>query len=75
LEAEAKRKVWMELYRTKSMRQEVDRMVDMAWEVINFDYVIAAWRIDMDTATIRRGATTVLEVEEVTVMLESLWME
>jgi hypothetical protein len=84
LEAEAKRTLCLEEYRTRKMRQEMDMIVDMAWEVINFEYMIAAWRKDMDsvhflssldTASTRMTATKGLEMEEVTVMLEGLWRE
>jgi hypothetical protein len=49
LEAEAKKVLWLEEYRKRLMRNVLDLdMVDMAWEVIDFNYVIAAWRQDMD---------------------------
>jgi hypothetical protein len=46
LDAEARRKRWLEDYRTGLISLEGE----MAWNVISFDYVIAGLRQDMDNA-------------------------
>ena len=60
------------------MRNVLDLdMVDMAWEVINFDYVIADWRQDMDVEYMRtqETATTTTKMDHVTLLLEELWIK
>jgi hypothetical protein len=46
-------------------------MVDMAWEVIDIDYVIVAWRQDMDVEYMRtqETATTTTVMDHVTLLL------
>ena len=76
LEAEAKKVLWLDEYRKILMRKELDLVVDMAWEV-NFNYVIAALRQDMDVAYMRtqETATTTTEMDHLTLLLEELWMK
>jgi hypothetical protein len=60
------------------MRNMLDLdMVDMAWEVINIDYMIADWRQDMDVEYMRtqETATTTTEMDHVTLLLGELWIK
>jgi hypothetical protein len=76
LEAEAKKVLWLEEFRKRLMRKELDLVGDMAWEV-NFNYVIATWRQDMDVAYMRTQETTstTTEMDHMTLLLEELWIK
>ena len=46
LEAKKRREELLSNYRTKLMREEVEHVLEMAWEVHTHDYKLAEWRKD-----------------------------
>lgn len=79
LESLAKKEEWLEEYRTRMMRLEVDLVVEMAWEVHSWTLWLSTWtpadaRI-ADTTKSTTGDTTVWTTnkEEETSIAWSTW--
>jgi hypothetical protein len=79
LESLAKKEEWLEEYRTRMMRLEVDLVVEMAWEVHSWTLWLSTWtpadaRVP-DTTKTTTGNTTVWTTnkEEETSIAWSTW--